>query len=150
MIIDRLEHSDLYQQLGPRFARAFDYLRSADLQALPDGRNEIDGDALFAMVVDAPTKVIKDCRWEAHRRYHDIQYVVAGEELMGFAPMDRMQIAEPFDDTDDYALFEGEGQYVTVAAGQFTVFAPQDVHRPSIAIDDKPAQVRKVVLKVLV
>jgi YhcH/YjgK/YiaL family protein len=150
MIIDRLEHADFYHGLGPRFRQAFDYLRSTDLLRLPTGRLAIDGDGLFAIVVDGPTRLKKDCRWEAHRRYHDLQYVASGEEVMGFAPREAMRMIEPFADGEDYAFFEGEGQYVRVGPGHFMIFAPQDVHRPSMAVDDTPAPVRKVVLKVLV
>ena len=38
MIIDHISNADIYSMLGPRFARAFDYLRSTNLDALPSGR----------------------------------------------------------------------------------------------------------------
>ena len=41
-------------------------------------------------------------------------------------------------------------EVVTVPAGSFTIFFPEDGHIPGCAVDDKPAAVRKVVVKVAV
>jgi biofilm protein TabA len=147
MIFDRLDQAELYRGLSPGIAHAFDYLRTTNLQHLPLGRVEIDGESLFAIVIDEPTRNRSDCKWESHRRYQDIQYVVDGEEVMGFAALDQMSVAEPFENGSDYAFYNGEGQYVTVGAGWFTLFMPHDVHRPSMAVN-MPARVRKVVIKV--
>ncbi len=147
MIFDRLEYAKLYHGLSPGIARGFDYLRTTDLRQLPPGRVEIDGESMFAMVVDEPTRIRSDCKWESHRRYHDIQYVVDGEEVMGFASLDQMRVVEPFKESLDYAFYEGDGQYITVRPGFFALFAPQDVHRPSMAVTT-PMRVRKVVIKI--
>jgi biofilm protein TabA len=149
MIVDRLDYANLYVNLSSGITRGFEYLRTTDLQHLPLGRVEIDGESLFAIVVDEPTRSINDCKWESHQRYYDIQYVVDGEELMGFASLDQMCVVEPFENGSDYAFYEGDGQYIAVRAGWFALFAPQDVHRPSIAIE-RPSRVRKVVIKVKV
>jgi len=149
MIIDTLDNADLYRNLGRRFAKAFDFLRETDLSSLPDGRNEIDGEDLFAMVVDGPTRRMADATWEAHRNYHDIQFVAEGMEQMGFANVDDLSESTPYNAEQDAALYAGEGTMVPVPAGTFIVFAPQDAHLPSIAITE-PARVRKIVVKVRV
>ncbi len=149
MIIDTLENADLYRNLGPHFAKAFDFLRGTDLSSLPDGRNEIDGDDVFAMVVDGPTRRMADALWEAHRNYHDVQLVCEGMEQMGFATLEDLTESTAYDPESDATLYTGEGTMVPVPAGTFVVFAPQDAHMPSIAITE-PARVRKVVVKVRV
>ncbi|MSU70445.1 MAG: DUF386 domain-containing protein [Opitutaceae bacterium] len=149
MIIDRLTHAKAYTGLGPRFAKAFAYLALTDLDKLPVGRFAIEGDNLFALVSDGPTKPRDQCRYEAHLRYHDIQLVTHGEELMGYAPVEDLLVVQPFRAGNDYAFFEGIGTDFQVRAGMFAVFMPQDGHRPSMAID-QPQRVRKVVLKVAV
>ena len=149
MIIDTLDNAGLYRNLGPRFAKAFDYLEQTDLATLPDGRNDIDGDDLFAMVVDGPTRRMADAEWEAHRNYHDIQLVTEGIEQMGFANVEDLSETMPYNVEQDAALYAGEGTMVPVPAGTFVLFAPQDAHMPSIAITD-PSRVRKIVVKVRV
>lgn len=88
--------------------------------------------------------------WEAHRKYIDVQFVAAGVEEMGYANVDTLTVKKPYDETADYALFDGAGTFVKVPTGSFTIFFPQDGHIPGSAIDGQPAAVRKVVVKVAV
>ena len=147
MIIERLGNPAATAHLAPRIRRGLDWLRSSDLQALPDGRHEIDGDRLFALVQEYTTRGASDCRWEAHRTYTDIQYVVRGAERMGYTNIAHAKETDPYDAPSDVAFFEAGADYVTVHAGMFTIFTPEDVHAPCGAVG-KPAVVRKIVLKV--
>ncbi len=149
MIFDQLVNASFYRPLGLRFAAAMDFLQHENLLTLPAGRNDIDGEQLFAMVVDEPTKPVDQCLWEAHRQYHDVQHVVVGVEQMGYANIERMKVSVPYDQTKDAALFTGAGSMLKVPAGTFVIFSPQDVHQPGVAVD-KPARVRKIVVKVAV
>ena len=74
MIVDRLANLDLYRGLAPRWVKALEFLRDSDLLSLSLGRHDLDGDRLFALVQDYETKPTEQCRWEAHRRYCDIQF----------------------------------------------------------------------------
>jgi YhcH/YjgK/YiaL family protein len=150
MIIDHISNASIYRPLGPRFSRAFDYLLNTDLDALPTGRVEVAGDELFAIVADGETKMPQQCRYEAHRQYHDIQLVTHGAETMGYAPVSRLKLIEDFVEASDYAFFMGEGDEFLVSAGWFALFMPQDAHRPSMAIKGRPQRVRKIVMKVAV
>jgi YhcH/YjgK/YiaL family protein len=47
----------------------------------------------------------------------------------------------------DVAFYTGQGDWLTLAAGMFAVFFPQDVHRPG-AQAGPPTVVKKVVMKV--
>jgi len=148
MILDRLDHCDVYRRLSANFAAGFDYLRSTDLTALADGRYVITGDDVFALVQSYQTKPVSQGKWEAHRTYADIQYVIAGRERMGVAPIERMRVQTPYDAKTDLEFFTGDGQFVLVEQGSFAIFLPQDVHMPTIAVDENPAAVKKVVVKV--
>jgi YhcH/YjgK/YiaL family protein len=146
MIIDRLENATLLNGLPPRLRQALDFLRGTDLRAVAVGRHEIDGDRLFALVQEYTTRGADDCAWEAHRRYIDVQYVVRGEERMGYANIGQAREREPYDPARDVAFFEPGEDFVTVRAGMLAVFAPEDVHSPCGAAG-KPGPVRKVVVK---
>ncbi len=149
MIIDTLDNAAVYESLGPGFAEAFAYLRNGRAGTDAIGRHALDGDDLFVNVEEYTTKPRDQGRWEAHRRYADVQYVVSGCERMGYAVIDGMAVEQAYDAETDVGFFTGEGVMLRVAAGVFTVFMPQDVHMPQIACDN-PAPVRKVVVKVLV
>ena len=58
MILDVLECIEQYASLNPHFAAAFEFLHRADIADLLEGRNEIDGDNVFAMVVKDRKSVV--------------------------------------------------------------------------------------------
>ena len=116
---------------------------------LAAGRHAIDEDRIFALVQDYETKPREAGRWEAHRRYCDVQFVASGVEFIGVAPLDGMRVVEAYDEAKDVAFFEGEGDLVTLRAGSFAIFWPHDAHMPGVAAGG-PTAVRKVVVKVAV
>lgn len=167
MIIDHLSRADLYQGLGPRFAKAFEFLRTTDLLKLDLGRHELEGDKLFALIQEYTPKPRVMGKFEAHERYWDVQFVAKGVERMGWAARSRLTVTEPHDAERDVAFFDsavgGPGDFVLVPEGYFTVFGPHDGHMPGVAVTDNSAsditfsshlsgpaetQVRKVVIKV--
>jgi YhcH/YjgK/YiaL family protein len=126
------------------------YLQEHDGTRLPLGKTPIDGDQIFALVQDNTTKPKAEGVWEAHRKYIDVQFVAAGVEQMGWAKVDTLTVKKPYDADADYALFDGPGDFLTVPAGSFTIFFPQDGHIPGVAVNDQPSAVRKIVVKVAV
>ena len=150
MILDVLENGRLYRDLPQPLAAALEFLRTADLAALPIGKTVIDGQRLFALTQEYTPKPAALLKFEAHRRYWDVQYVVSGVERMGWNTLARMTVSEPHDAERDVAFFRGEGDFFRVPAGTFAIFGPSDVHMPGVAAEDGAAgpMVRKVVLKV--
>jgi biofilm protein TabA len=130
---------------------AFKYLARTDLAALPLGRTDVDGDDVYVTVSETETKPPEGLPFEAHRRYIDIQLVVAGQEAIRFAPASAMKTTEPYDAAKDIEFFEPPAQFGRAALrpGDFAVFAPGDGHRPGVHLDG-PHVSRKVVVKVSV
>jgi biofilm protein TabA len=149
MIADHLKHAKLYEGVTKHMHHAFAFLRRDDLLTLPKGRYEIAGDDAYALVQDYNTKPAELGKWEAHRKYIDVQYVAAGIERMGYAHIDTMQVSKDYDEAGDYLLFAGIGNDFVMTPGMFAIFSPQDVHRPTVAVD-QPVPVRKIVVKVRV
>ncbi|MFA5865623.1 MAG: YhcH/YjgK/YiaL family protein [Phycisphaerae bacterium] len=149
MIIDSLKNASLYYGLNERIAFGLEFLEKDNLIGMAPGRYEIDGSNIFALIQHYETKPQERGKWEAHRRYIDIQFVVQGMERMGYANLGTMEISEPYNEKDDYLLLGGSGDFFTVRAGTFVVFAPEDVHMPTIAVSS-PQPVIKVVVKVRV
>ncbi len=151
MIYDQLINASVYRSLSPAFRAAFDYLAATDLAALPAGRHDVRGDEVYAIVQEIDLKPWSEGRWEGHRRYADIQLVLSGAEVMGFGDVDALTEDAAYDPQADLVFFrENEGQQVLVRAGEFTVFFPQDAHRPCIQPEDGAPNIRKVVVKVRV
>ncbi len=147
MIYDQLSNSALYQSIHPRLKQAFDYLRSTDLDTLSPGRFELDGNTLFVLVQEYEPKPVEQGKWEAHRRYVDVQYMLRGCERIDHGLIDHMQLGE-YNPEKDFQALNGQGQTLSLQEGSFAVFFPQDAHMPGLTSDDTGI-VKKIVLKCL-
>jgi YhcH/YjgK/YiaL family protein len=149
MIVDKIENSGLYKNLSERIKRSFDYIKQTDLKKLQPGRYDIDGDNIFAMISEYQTKTESEGKLEAHKKYIDVQYVIEGEELMGYAPLGNQQTLEAYKEENDIIFYKGEKVFIKVTEGMFAIFAPEDVHMPGIQ-SEKKSLVKKLVIKVKV
>ena len=150
MIVSDLNHVSRQAVLSPNLKKAIDFLRSPDLHLLPDGRVEIDGDRVFALVQRFETKWSATPKFECHQKYIDIQFVLSGEEIIGWAPTERMEITAA-DEADKDISFgtvaKGQWTPVHLQAGQMAVLYPEDGHAPKMALRN-PSAVMKIVVKV--
>ncbi|MDD5707189.1 MAG: YhcH/YjgK/YiaL family protein [Kiritimatiellae bacterium] len=150
MILDTLEHAGLYAAMLPRLRTALDFLRAASTAELPDGRQNLDGDRMFALVQSYRTRTPAGGQLETHRRYADVQCLLSGRELCGYAPLtDALRPAKPYDAAADIAFYDGVCDWITLSPGRFAVLMPQDSHMPGRCGAEGPSQVRKVVIKIL-
>lgn len=147
MILDTLDHAPFYRGLHPLLVRGLEFLRSADLEGLPVGKHTLDGEKLFAIVDEYTTRPAETIKLEAHRRYHDIQYMARGSERFGYARLSHVTVVEPYDPSRDVAFFKGDHDLLHLAEGMFAHFAQHDVHGPQLAAGS-PQAVRKIVVKV--
>jgi YhcH/YjgK/YiaL family protein len=150
MIVDAIENAELYRAVHPRLAAAFDYLAAFDASTA-DGRYPIDDDRIYAMVQTYATKPAAEKKWESHRRYVDVQYVISGRERITIAPSGSMAGASDYNDAKDVTIYTGpagDAGTLVVEGGQFAIFFPHDAHQPGVAAGDA-GEVRKVVVKVL-
>jgi YhcH/YjgK/YiaL family protein len=148
MILDHLHNAALYENLHPGLKKGLNLLANSAFLSLPDGRHLIDGERLIAMPQRYETRLASAGRWESHRRYIDIQHILQGEELMGWANTSVLKVAEPYDPARDVTFHEGAGSLIHVPAGYFAIFYPEDAHMPCLAVNERPTPVRKIVLKV--
>ena len=75
MLTTNLKLAEKYNYLDPKFKKAFEFLRTADLAALPLGNTPIDGDEVFANVQAYTTLPDVDAPFESHEKYFDLQFV---------------------------------------------------------------------------
>ena len=86
---------------------------------------------------------------EAHREFLDIQYVVKGKEVVGWADLADCKQEGEFNETKDVGKYSGEFEYITVPEGICYVVFPEDAHMPSCHLD-VPNDFVKVVVKLKV
>lgn len=147
MILDTLDNAAKYAGLRLGSSEAFGFLAQPGLEELPDGKYEIAGDRVYAIIDRTQGRKVSDGKLEGHRKYLDIQYVVSGDETMGWRPSPGLVSADPYDEEKDLVFFEGEPEsLVRVPPGSFAVFLPTDAHLPLIG--DGP--IHKVVVKIAI
>jgi biofilm protein TabA len=151
MILDSLQHASRYAALGPSFARAFDYLAGTRFETLKDGRHEIDGDSVYALLSSYSTAAPQTKKLEAHRRYADIQVLLQGEETILWTPLEGLQAEGEYQADKDIIFFRdraGAGTaQLSLHPGLFALFLAWDAHKPGCSLQ-RPEAVRKVVVKV--
>jgi biofilm protein TabA len=145
--IDEVQFAKQYHLNQAAWDKAFAYLKNTDLKALANGRHVIDGNNVYAIVTEAPTKDYDKTAFESHRKYIDLQYVITGEENMAKAPLASVTVNKPYDEAADIAYYTGEGKIYTVPRGTFMLFFPTEAHRPNITPGGNKV-VKKVVIKV--
>ena len=148
MIIDSLKKSARYEQLNPRFKKAFDYLKSLDFANLEPGKMELEGRDLHVSISNSNLKTKENAKLEVHDNYIDIQLPVSKAEGFGWTYRGNLKKeAAPFNTEKDIQFFEDESEtYFTVEPGNFAIFFPEDGHAPCIG----DGQVLKIVVKVRV
>lgn len=149
MIIEKLENINHYKNIGNDIRKAFDFLLNTDMANLNEGKHDIDGEDIFALVSNYNTKNREDCFPEAHKKYIDVQYVAEGEELVGYAPLNGQKIKEDYKEEKDFMLFDTEPSFIKFEKGMFAVFYPCDLHMPGIKAGCS-SHVKKIVIKVRV
>lgn len=151
---------DLRRRLAcsQRMKLGFDYLAQLtadDFAGIGEGevrRVEIDGERVFAMNQTYTTSPDRAPKYEAHRRYLDLQFILAGGEAMLVAARRNCRSLAGHDDDKDVEFFHppvGPESRLEVAAGMVAVFYPEDVHAPCLlAASGGTVKVFKSVVKV--
>jgi len=150
MIVDVLKNSARYVSLHPGFAKAFAFLEAAQKEFPEVGRYEIDGDTVYAMVQQYDTVPAADTKWEAHKKYIDIQFIHDGTEIIAWDTIENLPEDVTYNETKDCFVYYGEGKSpVELNAGTFAIYFPEDLHKPKEQYK-AASPVTKIVVKVRV
>ena len=150
MIFSKLNAKDNHIAYPAAIQKALDYLRTTDIMALELGRHDIDGDMMFANVMNMTTHGYEGSHPEVHQKYIDLMYWPEGGERIGVAPyLGTEAIYEAHPESDISLLEDVANESILVATeGCFGIFFPWDAHRPALYLHDGPATSRKVVIKI--
>ena len=150
MVIDTIKNLNLYYPLLDCLPKAQKFIADFEKNPLADGKYELDGEKLFALIQRYDTKPVEDRLAEAHRKYSDLQVVMSGEENIGWAPRPTLkQETEEFSKGGDIGFYSGGIQiWVTLKPGDFALFYPEDAHLPCAQVHGADT-VCKIVFKIL-
>ena len=145
--VNREEFARQYAAKKKWWDTAFAYLKETDLVNLRPGRYQILGDDVFALVTEGPTKDLDKTRWEAHKIYQDIHYVITGKEKIGITPVSSATVTQEYDPAKDIGFYSSKGKYYESDPGKFFIAFPADAHRPGVKARGHDS-VKKVVIKI--
>lgn len=152
MIFDTIKNASCYYNLGDKIKKGFEFIINNDLKNMPCGRHEI-AEGIYANVQELETKLPHLAKFEAHREYIDIQYVISGSERMDFALIDNFLQDIPYDSEKDVEFLKLKEDsncpnVINVKEGDFAIFFPQDVHAPMLCCEDRCEKIKKVIVKI--
>ena len=148
MIYDHIKNIGLYKGLSPALDVALDFIAGARLPMdigttlLPHG--------VKAIVSEYETKERNPKGYEAHLKYADVQFLLAGSEHLRCCPLPLLTPATDYDEASDCRFYvdqPGSGFALRLGSGYFAVVFPDDAHMPQLAVGE-PEWVKKVVVKV--
>jgi biofilm protein TabA len=130
MILDKLERSSLYEPMHPLFATAFEFLRRPDLASMPVGKHEIIDGSVYVLIGKDDSRG-PSSPLESHRKFIDIQFVIAGDEKIGWRPTDGLSPTAEYETDRDIQFFRDEpATWFSIKPGEFAIFMPTDAHAP--------------------
>lgn len=147
MITGNIQHLQA-AGLSPSLIAAIDRALSLAPAKLEPGRYELQGDRLFMNVMQFVTQRPEEKQAELHRRYIDIQILLAGEEQIYYGANGSARECGDWHESDDYQLCRTmtEEQCLTLTAGEFVIFMPGEPHKPGCSLT-APLEIKKVVIK---
>jgi YhcH/YjgK/YiaL family protein len=152
MIFDKIENiSDYFDEL-PNLKKVEEFIENFNQNNLKDGTYEIDGEHIFAMVQSYRTKQQdENSKFEAHKKYIDLQYIVSGIEKIRWAKLEKVNLVEEkYSTGSDIAFYDGNAMFdFTLTKGTFLLLYPEDAHMPGLSAE-KDVNVRKIVFKLIV
>jgi len=151
MVVDFIANNIPSLLAGGGLTKGIDFVCAHKDAGLGIGRYEIDGERVYAMVHEYKTTSRDEKKFESHRNYIDIQYMLFGSELIEWSSIKKLEACIPYEGDKDVIFYRDRGQAsaIILESGMFAIFYPCDAHKPGCAIG-VPEQVRKIVVKVRV
>lgn len=148
MIIDQLQNCHRYFHVHQGFKEAFQFLQAFDKAHFEPKKLDIDGSNVRAIIELVEGKGVQKARLEAHRKYIDIQYVVQGEDSIGWRPCQQCEkISSPYDSEKDIEFFADSSLlWLPITVDSFAIFFPDDAHAPLAG----EGYIKKIIMKIAV
>ncbi len=140
-----------FSSLNPYFPAAFAALEELE-KDFSAGRHPVDGDNVYVNAAEYDTRDLDGAQMEAHRKYIDVMWMVSGEEIIGYCPVEELtEVTMPYDDAGDAFLAKiTRMTKVEMKAGDVCILFPEDGHAPSLHPTAGPSHVKKFIAKVRV
>lgn len=145
MITDNIKNLKNYDIVSQK---VLDFLLDLDANT-EAGHYEIDENA-YANVDIYNTKPVENCKFEAHKKFIDIQMLLQGSEELDYININGLEVSEAYDENRDVMFFQNPKKTpdtLQLEPFKFALIYPHEAHRPQMGAGQ---QVKKVVVKIAV
>ena len=143
MITDSLKNSEMYYAMNSYFPDIFAKIKS--LTKADIGKKLVlEEDAAWVSVSSVESAPEGVRRFEAHKKFLDIHFVLEGEETFAYANVDGLTPDTAYNEAEDCLLLNGDGTKLTLRTGDFCIVFPQDAHIPILEKSSEGKLVRGV------
>jgi YhcH/YjgK/YiaL family protein len=134
MIYDRLENLPAYIALAPEVMPGIvEFLGKCGAGEIAEGRHELDGDKLFVNVMSYDTKPFNPEMLEYHKKYVDVQLLLAGNETLYYAPAGTAAAKEYSAESDcGFNMVPETALPLKLEVGNFVLLLPEEGHLPGV------------------
>lgn len=146
MIIDKIENIEKYSQIPISVIK---FIKNLTPET-PVGHYELEN-GIFANIDKYTTKLFENCKFEAHKKYIDIQIITTGTEQLDYINIEGLAVSEEYDQNRDVMFFENPTTVpdsVILENNKFAFIYPHEAHKPQMAINNIQTDVKKVVVKI--
>lgn len=144
---------DILQQIkmDPKMEKAVHFLTHENLEKLTPGTIPVDGNQVYVKVMNYSTVPDEELKYEAHKKYIDIHYVISGKEAIMYLDTRKMDTVDEYNPEKD--VFHGNPRRkedvsrVVLSAGDLAIAYPTDAHAPKGMVG-QAAMIHKIVIKI--
>jgi YhcH/YjgK/YiaL family protein len=134
--------------LSQRIEEALKYIKNLDVASLISGKYVV-GDDFFYIVQEYDTKSPEQGRYESHKKYVDIQYLVEGCEHIAVTASAFMEPDGSYNEETDVQFLKDSkhASNLLLTSGKYVILYPKDAHKPGLTVDNI-SRVKKILGKV--
>lgn len=148
MIYDEIVNIKKYRGISKNLDTAIKFITNMDLNNLPLGQTEIDGERVYINVMMADGAVREALNYEVHRNYLDIQMDIVGTEWidMGYG---QITLITAYDEERDISFHDAQFHVpCRLGMGMFIICMNGEPHKPGVKMPGYELK-KKCVIKVL-
>lgn len=148
MIYDSLDNLEQYLAVAPEAIDILQRKLSEITVDTPNGKIILIENKLFIIVSRYTTRSLVESKVETHSNFADLQMLICGNEKIGYTPVNSLPVLTPYQEQDDYALYELNSEntvFLPLIQGNFAIFFPEEGHVPGCG---NGSDVVKVVVKI--
>jgi YhcH/YjgK/YiaL family protein len=147
MIFDKLEYAHHYLGINKNLSIGLKFILNFNKNQFSIGQINL-GDGISVSIQEEKTFFEHERKYEAHRKYIDIQYLIDGDEIIMTQFIENLSVESPYNSTKDIIFFNDAADHcpLIMKPGCFAILFPHDAHKPLVRYEQ--TLVRKMVIKI--